>query len=155
MFSPMMVVCLSNPGGLPLSSPNLTSVSQSMRHKLDLLGPSLPLGNCVGNQAGLHLSPNSSRSLDLSWSRLTRNRVAHLDCLSILIPLVADDGGDSGTSIGSLCGRGQLDYFISFTSTLRVFFEYLPSISSSSAQSVFDLDATAAIVVVRLIVIGI
>lgn len=116
----MIVVCLSNPAGLPLSSPNLTSVSSSTRRRLDVLGPSLPLGNRVGNQAGLHLSPDSSRSLDVSLGRIRWNRAAHLDGLSILIPLVADDGGDSGASIGSLCGRGQFDYFISSTSILRV-----------------------------------
>jgi hypothetical protein len=105
----MIVVCLSNPAGLPLSSPNLTSVSYSTRRGLDVLGPTLPFGNRVGNQAGLHLSPDSSRSLDVSLSRCTPLFAAHLDGLSILIPLVADDGGDSSASIGSLCGRGQFD----------------------------------------------
>ena len=80
---------------------------------------------------------------------------AHLDCLSILIPLVTDDGGNTGASVGGLCRRGQFDYFISSTSGLRVFKDCSPSISSSSAQSVFDLDATAAIVVDWLMLIGI
>lgn len=67
----------------------------------------------MGNQAGLHLSPDSSRSLNVSLGRIRWNWAARLDGLSILIPLVADDGGDSGARIGSLCGRGQFDYFIS------------------------------------------
>jgi len=105
----MIVVCLSNPAGLPLSSPNLISVSYSTRRDLDVLGPSLPLGSRVGNQAGLHLSPDSSRSLTVSSRQTDQNKAADLDGLSILISLVADDGGNSGASIGSLCGRGQLD----------------------------------------------
>ena len=155
MFSPMIVVCLSNPAALPLSSPNLISVLYLTRRGLDVLGPSLPLCGRVGNQAGLHLPPDSSRSLKSASGVWLETGEAHLDCLSILIPLVADDSGDTGASVGSLCGCGQFDYFISFTSTLRVFQNCSPSISSSSAQSVFDLDATAAIVVDWLMLIGI
>jgi hypothetical protein len=68
---------LSDDGGLPVESSSLALVLSEPGYQCvfyaswldDLLGPSLPLGYGVCDQAGLHLSPDSSRSLGVSSTR--------------------------------------------------------------------------------------
>ena len=81
------------------------------------LGPVLPLGDGVGDLGGLHLSPDASGGLrhlvSKSGHSASANRrglatITHLDDSVLLVPLVADDCGDTSLLVVGLDWCGQL-----------------------------------------------